>query len=346
MQPRTFVLTALAAGATSVLALITHAATNRFTDPPTSGAKLVAPLATGNAKVGTVVVQRGGQTLTLRAKDEAGRAWGIEERGGFPADPDRVRAMLVKLAQAELLEARTKLPDRHALLELENPGKDAKSRIVRLLDPKGGMIADLVLGKRKIEAFGSGRAGTYVRRAGEAQTWLATLDFEPSVELTAWLKPSLVEIESSKLADVAVAIPGEDVLLLKSNDGKFSFQTFPPDGRKLKEAAAAETLARAAGLVDFDDVRKAAATLPGEPAGTVTVTTTQGMVVTLALRRDGDAHWVTATATATAAGTGEAKAAADAFNARSAGWDFRLPSSKVEALLKKRGDLLEPEKAG
>ena len=73
------------------------------------------------------------------------------------------------LAEAELVEAKTRRADRYALLELEDPAaKDAKSRLVRVLDGKGSVLAEVVVGKKRIDAFGVGKSGTYVRKPADA----------------------------------------------------------------------------------------------------------------------------------------------------------------------------------
>ena len=64
---------------------------------------------------------------------------------------------------------------------------------------------------------------------------------------------------------------------------------------------------------------------------------TTGLTVTLRLRKDGDAQWLSVTA----AGEGDAKKAADDITARTAGWEYQVSSNKVDSLLKRRADLFE-----
>ena len=100
-----------------------------------------------------------------------------------------MRALLVKLAGAELVESKTRNKDRYALLELEDPAaKDAKSRLLRLLDDKGGVIAEAVIGKKRFDAFGGSKSGTYVRKPGDAQTWLSNADLDVSVAVRDWVQ--------------------------------------------------------------------------------------------------------------------------------------------------------------
>jgi hypothetical protein len=57
----------------------------------------------------------------------------------------------------------------------------------------------------------------------------------------------------------------------------------------------------------------------------------------LRIRPDGGVAWLTLEAS----GEGEAKGAADALMARARGWEFRIPKSKADAILKRKPDLLE-----
>jgi hypothetical protein len=63
-----------------------------------------------------------------------------------------------------------------------------------------------------------------------------------------------------------------------------------------------------------------------------------GLATTLRLRKDGNATWLSV---AVAGGEGDAKKTAEEITARTQGWEFKIPTSKAEAILKKRADLVE-----
>ena len=78
--------------------------------------------------------------------------------------------------------------------------------------------------------------------------------------------------------------------------------------------------------IDLEDVRKLDATPGRRGVSTVKIEQTDAPAVTLRLRKDGDAHWLSVTAT----GEGEAKkAAAEITSARRAG-SSRFPTFKAE----------------
>jgi hypothetical protein len=337
MKAHTFVALALAAVVSSVAASAIYAWNNQWGAGRVSGATMLPVLASGRAQVASVAITQGGNTLTFESRE--GR-WSLKERSGYPADVQKIRAVLVKLSQAELIEAKTRKPDRYPLLELEDPAaKDAKSRLVRLLDGNGGTVADVVIGKRRWDAFGSGKGGTYVRLPGDPQTWLANAEFDVTVDVRSWIKPTVFETESAKISRLTIEIPGEEPLRIERASASESKAAFVglPEGKKLKDASAADSILQAASAIAADDVRKLGAMPVGDGVNTVSFSTSEGLTVTMKLRKDGDATW----ASLSASGEGNAKSAAEAMNTRAAGWEFKIPGYKADALLKRRGDLLE-----
>ena len=337
MKPKTFVMIALAAMASSVAAVAVYTTSNQWDHGHISGEKLVPALASGAADVRSLAVTREGSTLTLESNADG--QWTIKEREGYPADPDKVRALLVKLAQAELIEAKTRMPDRHALLELDDPSaENAKSRAIKLMNGSGMVIADLVIGKRRWDAFGSGKSGTYVRKAGDAQTWLANAEIDVRAEIRSWIKSTVFQTESNGIRWLMLHIPGEEPLRIERGTGaggKAQFVGFP-EHVKLKESSAADGVLRAAAYIDADDVRK----LDGPPSGdvsTISFATEDGVEVTLWVRKDGEDHWLSIAAS----GDGDAKEAADKISSQAKGWEYKISSTKAGSLLKRRTDLIE-----
>ncbi len=336
MTPRTFVKIAFAAAGTSLTALLVYAANTPWSEVRMSGAKLAPALAAGGAKAGQVGIGQGTSALTLIAGKDG--KWSIKERSEYPAEPEPIRKLLVALSQAELVEAKTRNVDRYGVLDLEDPAsKGAKSRSVRVLDAKGGILADVIVGKHRFEAFGSGKSGTYVRSGKDPQTWLANAEIDAPTDVKRWIKPGIFDTEGAKLTEVKLEVAGEEPLEITRIEGKLAFKNLPGEGKKLKDPAAAENIARAAGQLEADDVRKLDQTPAGVGISLVTLKGDKGLEVALRLRRDGDAAWVSVTAVAEA----DAKATADAINARTKGWEFKIPAAKADAILRKRADMLE-----
>jgi hypothetical protein len=363
MTPKSFVYLAVGTAAAVLLAIVSFASNNQWSTGRTAGEKLVPRLADTISKVAELEVRQGDNGVVL---ERTGGSWAVKTRAGYPADPVKARTLLVSLGEAELVESKTRNAERHAALELEDPAeKGAKSRLLRLLDANGKAIAEVVVGKKRVEGYGSGRQGaTYVRKQGDVQTWLANVELDAPVAIRDWVKTSVLTVDTAKISRVAIEIPGEQALKIErsaaapakdakepkdgkdakdgkeakmpAQPGKLAFVGFPAEGKKLKDADAAETLARAISSIDMEDVRKLASP-PTEGVSVVRIEVADGPTTTLRLRKEGDSHWLSVTAT----GEGEAKEAADEISGRTESWEFKIPSHKAESILKKRTDLLD-----
>jgi hypothetical protein len=336
MKPKHFVILAILAAVSTVVAITSYAANNTWSPGRVSGARMFPALASNAGSVAAIELRQGPKVLTVEKAD--GGAWRLKERGGYPVPADKVRALMVALAEADLVEAKTRVADRYGLIDLEEPtGAGAKSRSVRLLDAKGSVLAEAVVGKKRSDAFGFGKVGTYVRKPGDAQTWLANADLDVSADLKDWVKTDVFQTDSSKVSRVTVEMPGEQPLMIERNADKKLAVAGIPQGQKLKDEGVADSIARAAAFIDFDDVRKQTSSAAPKDISTIKLETDNGLSVTLRLRKDGDAQWLSLNA----AGEGDAKKTADEIAARTAGWEYQLSSNKAASLLKRRADLFE-----
>jgi hypothetical protein len=121
-------------------------------------------------------------------------------------------------------------------------------------------------------------------------------------------------------------------------DSKLAFVGFPPADKKLKEASAADGIARAIASIDLEDVRKLDAAPKRDVVTVVKVESKDQPSVTLNFRKEGESNWLSFSAT----GEGDVKAAAEELTQRTHGWEYKIADYKANAILKKRADLLEP----
>ena len=206
---------------------------------------------------------------------------------------------------------------------------------MRVLDDKGTVLAETIVGKQR-PASGAGKAGTYVRKPGEAQAWLASTEIPSDMAVREWAKSRVFETPPEKVAKVTVQVGADAPYEIKRDaDGNHDLADVPA-GKRVKFVNALENLVTAAAFMEFDDVRKApAGTTPD--AGTVVLESDNGLKATMKFRRDKDAVWFTISA----AGEGPAKAIADELKTRTDGWEFKILPSKAQAILQKRDELLE-----
>ncbi len=341
MTPKQFTGLTLATLVSLVLAAVVHSRADSWSTGAASGIKLLPSLQRDMPRLSTITMKQGTQSITLERK---GEAWSLKDRGGYPVQGDRVRALMLRLADAELIDRKTRNPERFSLLELEDlTAKDAKSRLLVLADDKAKPLAELLIGKRSVEQFGAGKGGTYIRRPAEKETWLVNSEIEINTAVNMWVDTTIFEAQIAQVKQVDIDVGSEKFSIVRAsgkpaNKDAYAFAGGLPDGKKLKSDYTLEDVVNAFARVELEDVRKPVAPATGATAPMIAVYEMEnGGKFTMKVRADGDARWAVVEAT----GEGDAKAAADAVNAKAGGWEFKLPSWKAEQIFKKQADLIE-----
>lgn len=266
--------------------------------------------------------------------------WTVVEKGNYPAAPDKLRRLLLGLAELTLVEPKTARPDLFARLDLDDPS-NGRSTLVGLQDRTGQTVVELIVGKLRHDRLGGGNDAVYVRKPGEDRTWLARGSLDLPRDLVDWLDRRIIEIPAARIASVTLTAADGSTLALRRDQasGKFAVAD-PPEGAKFKgEAALAAPAATLAGL-HLEDVKPAGELPPPNGAATAEFATSDGLAVTLRLFTSGKMDWVAISA----AGSGAAEKEAAALNAKLARWVYAIPGERAKLLRTKLGDLVEPQK--
>ena len=340
-------------GATTLVvaaAIFTLAKGERGVSPAAPGAHAFPDLASGLGDLAWVRLTHGSAKADFAA---IGGRWMVVEKGNYPAAPDKMRRLLLGLADLSLIEPKTERPELFARLDLDDPG-NGKSTLVALQDRAGKTIAELVVGKMRRDHLGGGNDGVYVRKPGDNRAWLArgSLDLagdlaggspgSPPGGIVGWLDRRVIDIPPSRIAGVTLTGDDGTALVLRRDapDGKFAVADAPPDAKLKSDAALAEPAAALAGL-DLDDVTPAAdLPVPQKGVATAVFTTFDGLTLTLRLFAHDNADW----ASIEAAGSGAAEPDSQAINARLAQWSYALPAGRAKLLRTRLADLVEPAK--
>lgn len=339
ITPRLFVSLAVAAIVSVVAAGVIYAMNNQWAAGDVTGKALFPQLSEAADEIAVLELTQGEKSLTM-ARD--GDRWVARDHGGYPVRTGRVRSVIVRLTQAELIEPKTRKPERYGALSLGDPTKKgAEALRLRLLGGEGKMLAETVLGEKRYDAFGSGRSGTYVRKPGDPQTWLANLDIKAEPKLKSWTDAIFFKIDKTGIETVRVEHPGEPPLeFAKASGGQpgFELATAPPEGGKLKEdGPPVDTTVEGFAEIELEDVRKLDGTPAGERAATATLETQDGLTVSYRMRKEGEAYWLSLEAE----GTGDAAKKAGTINDSVKGWEYRIPSWKADILFKRRSEFFE-----
>lgn len=341
MSPKTFTSLAIATVASLLLAAVIHSSANSWTPGAASGDKLLPALPRDAARAQVLTILQGDKSIVIEKK---GNDWSLKDRGGYAASTEKVRSLLLRLSNAEIVDAKTRNPERHKMLELDDPkAKDAKARQIIVADDKGKALVDLVVGKRSSEQLGTGKGGTYVRRPGQNETWLVNVELDPTPLVPFWVDSTMFETHVGKAKGVTVEIPGEAPVEVAKAEGGTATWTVAniPEGMKLKYQFAADDMLNAFSRMELEDVRRAVAIAADvKPTGVSTFRDDKGLQIVATMYGTGEDRWLKIVAK----GEGDAKAEADAINAKVKDWDYKIGSWKLDQMFKKADDLYE--KAG
>lgn len=295
--------------------------------------QLVFPgLADKLAQVTRIAIESGGKTLVLRPRPKtSGGGWGLESRGLYPVQTDKLRAMLSGLTLIREVAPRTSNPSLYSRIGVENPAtKGGTSTEVSLYDSGGKQIAALIVGHRRVRTAGGVPDEIYIRRPGEAQSWLAHGNLEVDANPQLWLVRNILDIDPGRIAGVAVDRDGQT---LDFATEKGTLHLASPADHPALDPYKLDDIKSALQQLTLEDVAPAT-TEPGKPVGTATFTTTDGLSIAVSTFRDGTHLW----AQFHAGGKG-----AGAINARLGGWTYEV-GSWMERQLTPTLTELEPAK--
>ena len=338
MHARSLILLASATAALVAIAIVVLASGDRGVSRAAPDQSAFPALAARLGDVASVTVSRDGTTMTL-IRD--GDNWLVAEKGNYPANAAKISQIVRAVADLTLVEPKTQNPDLYARLEVEDPG-NGKSTLVAVKDKSGGDLAQAIVGKRRYDRLGAGNDGVYLRKPGEAQSWLARGTLDPSGDAASWLDRQIIDISEKKIAKATLtqADGSKLVISLSAPEAKFAVEDAPADA-KFKSETATSGPATALETLDLDDVKPAGELpVPDKNVVTASFTTFDGLTVDLRLMERDKADWIAISA----AGSGPAEANAKKIEGKVSHWTYAIPAYKANLLKTKLADLIEPAK--
>ncbi|MEE8307432.1 MAG: DUF4340 domain-containing protein, partial [Gammaproteobacteria bacterium] len=300
-----------------------------------------------------ITITAGGDEVVATLSRQ-GDEWRVAERHGYPADAGKLRQVLLGLADARLVEAKTANPAYYPRLGVEDiTAEDA-----------GGVLVEVATESSQYNVIvGDPTQGDYryVRRAGEAGSWLIDQNPEAPSETADWLNDAIIDVETTLVHSVDIEHPdGEAIRLEKANVGQTDFTvTKIPVGRELSYASVGNVVGGVLDNLTLDDVGPAAA--PGAETVTTTYRTFDGQVIRISCEASDSKYWIQVAAShdaelaarlsapldeaggeAPAANSQEnVSAAVAALNQRTQQWRYQIPQYKYEQLTRRWEDLLK-----
>jgi hypothetical protein len=299
--------------------------------------------------VSEILVRGPGNQLIATLKRSDAR-WIVAERN-YPADLGMIRANLLALAEARIVEEKTSTPELYDRLAVQDIAL-ATARGVELELRGTRTPIRLIIG----EAAGGSSDMSYVRRSGEPQSWLVSGRLTPGKTTGEWLDRQLLDIPATRIQAVNITHPGADTLRLEKTareDAEFTVADIPA-GRELSYPGVGNALGTLLASLQTDDVhgREALGDNPGKPV-VARFSCFDGLIVEASAWRtpEGtrmsflasvDPAQAERHASAEAPAPDAIRAEAAAINARLGGWIYTLPGYKTEQFTRRLQDLLAP----
>ena len=298
------------------------------------------------------------------AKGESGD-WSMEEKSGYPVTYETVKQAVIGLANLRPLEAKTARPENHGKIKLVDPRDkgegDQKGVLIQLIDGVGDKLAALIVGKTRSIQTEERDGWYYVRKPGEAQTWLAAARLDVWEKPTSWLDSETVRIERPRIRAAANRRPdGEMVKISRPSPEQTDFKVDNlPEGQEMIHDTVANSFGSALGYLSFEDVAKAEA-IDFSDATVATFRTFDGLVLTVEVVARDDRHWAHFSAAFDPSEVRldavaqkdrkklktekEVRAEAERINKRFGPWAYDLPQYKAVDLTVPMSRLAAPKK--
>jgi hypothetical protein len=279
-------------GVVTVVAVVAAFAINRSRQPVSEFSHRASALVPGlDSHVNDVsrLTLTGANAQKLVELVRGDQGWAVQERGGYAADVGKLRAYLLKLADASLIEQKTANAERLADLGVEAvseaTAKGVEVRIEGLGEPLSFIAGN----------YNAQGGGTYVRRSEEAQSWLAKGNLIPERSPADWLKKEMADIPAQRVASVEITpAEGKPLRISKATaqDSGYAIADIPK-GREPSSEFAANGLAGVLADLRFEDVAPAASVAAPESATRVRYRTFDGVVVDARVWKVDDKHYAT-----------------------------------------------------
>ena len=314
--------------------------------------------------IAAITIKGNKRTVELKRQDEL---WVLASSGNYPALINKVRAMVINMADFRLLEEKTGNPAMYSRLGVEDPdSNDATSVLVTLKTGTGEEAASIIAGKPR-QSVGS-KPGLYVRLPDQTNALLVEGMLDVSANDADWFERNLFDIPSGFIKNVSIQYAdGNNFEIYKEFKEQPDFQARGVTLESSAEKIILTRIGRSMEEMRADGVKALGSFSFPEETVTTTATTFDGLIITAkiakvenkayahftfavdptATQEEGQAKGVSEDTTDTLAGLAadfkpdpvqEAKYLTENLSP----WVYQIPEFKYEALTSNPGNLQRP----
>jgi hypothetical protein len=311
--------------------------------------KLAPGLSEQIAEVSAVKIVAAGAALVADIRSD-NDTWVVKNASNYPVDLAKLRDFLESLAQASIVETTTALPENYARIGVSDISSADAGGIQVDIEGAGGV--SVILGNT-----GSGNT-TFVRRAGDPQSWRVSGTLQAGRSISDWVDRSVIDIPAADILSVSIRHADDEVVTIDRSGTGYMLANQPAD-QPLQSPSLLNSIAGVLDNVELDDVQSTATltSQPVEALASISALTIGGLKINIEAVAQADKVWLTfatefaadmvtkpePAADAPAETEPTAKAQAEELNLRLNGWAYRIPTYKSDWLLKRNADLLQSE---
>jgi Domain of unknown function (DUF4340) len=315
------------------------------------GVPLLPALASELDSVTSLSVQKGSATPSVTVHKQ-GEQWTVAERANYPADVPKLRKLLLALSDAKIREEKTSDPANYPIIGVEDPTKPGATGAQIEVIAKNAKL-ELIVGKPVDQ-------GNFVRRAGEKSSYIVEPGISFEAEPRFWIDTRLLNFSADKIQSIQfkpdtgstytvrrvsepAAKPEESKQSAASAAGAPAAPAEPPVSKFVLEGApsgrqAADSNALAPSPTAFsnlnDDDVSALAEVDFSKPSTVTLTLSDGSVITLTGAVVGEKRWIQVAAPQDAT-----------LSTKASGRAFEIASYRYDQIFRPLEQLLVPKPA-
>ncbi len=231
----------------------------------------------------------GAEGKSLFSLNRGDKGWTVKEKADYPADAGKLRALLMKLSDAKLLEQKTANEQRYSELGVEDTqapdAKGVKITVEGLPRPE-----QLIIGN-----YSARSGGTFVRHPEEKRSWLAKGNLSVERDPLKWLDTRISDIPAERMTEVILTKPGGKPLRLfkeRRHDVDFAVSDVPV-GKQVSSPGAVKGLAATLAGLELEDALPAGQVKQPADAAlhTASFRAADGLKIDVSAWQEGDKHY-------------------------------------------------------
>lgn len=233
--------------------------------PFAPGDRILPALSHQADEIHEIQITRDGETVHLIRDDNE---WRLASKANFPAEADRVRALMTALSELRILEPKTARPEFFDRLAVQWPDETAdetgdnadafgpRPTLVTIAgtDASAPPIAQIVLGDT---SYTGGEPRQYARILGDDQSWLVNTTITIPRGPLGFVNTRFVELPRDSVQSVTITHPTGEILELTRDDPAGDFVVADlPEGSVMTNQALANNTGNALAFVNFTDIEE------------------------------------------------------------------------------------------